>query len=44
MLAFAEAYAEQNQRDYEAFMAAIASGRIEASHSEGAASPMEVGP
>ena len=32
---FAEAYADQNDRDYDAYMAAIRSGRIEA-HEEGA--------
>jgi hypothetical protein len=30
MVSFAEAYADQNERDYETFMEAIASGRIEA--------------
>jgi hypothetical protein len=28
--AFAEAYADQNERDYEAFRAAVAAGRLEA--------------
>ena len=34
--AFAEAYAEQNLRDYAAFLAAIESGRLEVSETGGA--------
>ena len=30
MTDFAERYADQNERDYEAFLAAIKSGRLEA--------------
>jgi hypothetical protein len=30
MCGFAEAYADQNERDYDAFAAAVASGRLEA--------------
>ena len=30
MAAFAEAYADQNERDYAAFKAAIGDGRVEA--------------
>ena len=30
ILAFAEAYAEQNERDYRALLAAVESGRVEA--------------
>ncbi len=32
ILAFAEAYAEQNDRDYEALLAAVATGRVKAVH------------
>ena len=32
VLAFAEAYAEQNDRDYEALIAAVATGRVTAAH------------
>ena len=34
MCAFAESYADQNQRDYEALLAAIDTGRVERSHLE----------